>query len=267
MRSVKIIFFIVFIVFIVFTGVAVRPARAAGDPLEELLQRTNDQVSAYLDRISEVSCSERVLQEKLGDSGKTVEKEESAFNYLILLSSANGDVNLVESRLAEEDKPVKKLQRPLLVSNGFATLFLVFHPYYAAGFNFTDGGEETVNGRKLAKIHFQHIPGTRTPAALAVGGREFPLDLTGMAWIDIETGTIARIVAGIDTGMEDVGLRTLRSDVRYSPVTFHNPPDTYWLPSEMTIEVETKHQHWRNTHRFSDYKKFSVNTKETQARQ
>lgn len=140
MRSLKITFLIASLVF---AGVAARPARAAGDPLEDLLRRTSDQVSSYLDRISEVSCSERVLQEKLGDKGKTVEKEETAFNYLIMLSSASGDVNLVESRLAEEDKPAKKLQRPLLVSNGFSTLFLVFHPYYAAGFKFTDDGEDT----------------------------------------------------------------------------------------------------------------------------
>jgi len=264
MRNLKITFILVFIAF---AGVASRPARAAGDPLEVLLQRTSEQVSLYLDRISEVSCSERVLQEKLGDNGKTIEKEESAFNYLILLSSANGEISLVESRLVDEDKPAKKLQRPLLVSNGFATLFLVFHPYYVAGFQFTDAGEEIVNGGKLAKVHFQHVPGTRTPAALAVGGREFPLDLSGTAWIDAETGTIKRIVAGIETGMEDVGLRTLRSNVEYTQVSFHNPPDTFWLPSETTIEVETRHQHWRNTHRFSDYKKFTVNTKETQARQ
>ena len=264
MRNLKFTFLVAFIVF---AGLAACPARAADDPLEELLRRTSQQVNSYLDIISEVSCSERVLQEKLGDSGKTVEKEESAFNYLILLSSANGDISLVESRLADEDKPAKKLQRPLLISNGFATLFLIFHPYYSAGFKFTDDGEESVNGRTLAKVHFQHIPGTRTPAAMAVGGREFPLDLSGTAWIDTETGTITRLIAGIDNGMEDIGLRTLRSDMTYAPVTFHNPPDTYWLPLEATIEVETRHQHWRNTHRFTEYKRFSVNTKETQARQ
>jgi len=82
MRSLKITFLIASLVF---AGVAARPVRAAGDPLEDLLRRTSDQVSSYLDRISEVSCSERVLQEKLGDKGKTVEKEESAFNYLIML--------------------------------------------------------------------------------------------------------------------------------------------------------------------------------------
>jgi len=129
MRNLKIIFLIGFIVF---GAIATRPARAADDSLGELLHRTSAQVSSYLERISEVSSSERVVQEKLGDNGKTIEKEESGFNYLILLSSASGEISLVESRLADNDKPAKKLQRPLLVSNGFATLFLVFHPFYAA---------------------------------------------------------------------------------------------------------------------------------------
>ncbi len=118
MRNLKIT---LVLVFIAFGGVAARPARAASGPLEDLLRRAREQVSSYLDRISEVSCSERVLQEKLGDNGKTVEKEESAFNYLILLSSASGEISLVESRLADEDKPAKKLQRPLCFSSFIRT--------------------------------------------------------------------------------------------------------------------------------------------------
>src|ERR1700736_3389335 len=102
MRSLKITFFLALLACACVTAGS---ARAAGDPLEELLRRTSEQINGYLERISEVSCSERVLQEKLGDSGKTVEKEESAFNYLILLTSANGEMSLVESRLAEQDKP------------------------------------------------------------------------------------------------------------------------------------------------------------------
>jgi len=123
MRSLKITFLIASLVF---AGVAARPVRAAGDPLEDLLRRTSDQVSSYLDRISEVSCSERVLQEKLGDKGKTVEKEESAFNYLIMLSSASGDVNLVESRLAEEDKPAKKTSTPFAREQRFFNVVSCF---------------------------------------------------------------------------------------------------------------------------------------------
>lgn len=241
---------------------------AAQEQLDVLLERTAKQVSSFLELISEMNCTERVLQEKLADNGKVVEKEASTFDYLIILSTSDGELNLAESRIAPADtKPQKKLRAPLLISNGFSTLFLVFHPYYASSFQFTRLGEESLNGRMLTKIHFQHIPGMRSPAALAVRGREYPLDLNGTAWIDAGTGIIAQLTANVDSGMEDVGLRTLHSEMRFAPVTFHDSPESFWLPAQATVEVETHHQHWRNTHRFFDYKRFSVNTKEQIAKQ
>jgi hypothetical protein len=241
---------------------------AADDPLDAVLERTGKQVSSFLDLISEMNCTEHVLQEKLADNGKVVEKEESSFDYLIILSTSGGELNLVESRIVPADaKQQKKPRSPLLISNGFSTLFLVFHPYYAASFQFAREGEESLNGRILTKIHFQHIPGMRSPAALAVRGREYPLDLEGTAWIDAATGIITKLTANVDTGMEDVGLRTLHSEVRFALVTFHDSPESFWLPSQTTVEVESRHQHWRNTHRFSGYKRFSVSTKEQIAKQ
>jgi hypothetical protein len=241
---------------------------AAQEQLDVLLERTAKQAASFLDLISETNCTERVLQEKLADNGKVVEKEESIFDYLIILSTSDGELSLVESRIAPQGSKQQKKQRaPLLISNGFSSLFLIFHPYYAPGFVFTRQGEESLNERTFTKIHFQHIPGMRSPAALAVRGREYPLDLTGTAWIDPATGSIAQLTANIDSGMEDVGLRTLRSEVRFAPVTFHDSPQSFWLPGQATVEVETPHQHWRNTHRFSDYKRFSVNTKEQMAKQ
>ena len=241
---------------------------AADDQLDVLLERTGKQMTSFLDLMSETNCTEHVLQEKLGDNGKVVEKEVSSYDYLIILSTEGGDLNLVESRIAPEDaKQQKKLRAPLLISNGFSTLFLVFHPYYSPSFQFTREGDEPLNGRTLTKIHFQHIAGMRSPAALAVRGREYPLDLNGTAWIDGATGTIVQLTANVESGMEDVGLRTLHSAIRFAPVTFRDSGESIWLPAEVKIEVETRHQHWRNTHRFSDYKRFSVNTKEQIAKQ
>ena len=240
----------------------------AGDPLDALLGRVGKHVEAYLEQISAMNCTEHVLQERLGGNGKTLEKEERSFDYLILIADTGGELNLAESRLApDEDKHTRKARRPLLISNGFAALFLVFHPYYAPGFQFHAEGEEIVAGKALSKIRFQHIPGTRSPAALAVRGREYPLDLSGVAWVNQETGIIERITAGLESGMEDVGMRRLRSEIEYKPVTFGGSPQQYWLPSVATVEVESLHQHWRNTHRFSDYKRFSVDTKEQIAKQ
>jgi len=251
-----------------FSGIAalcvVFPERGlANDQIGTVLERTSKYVSSFLEVISETNCTERVLQEKLAGNGKVVERQESTFDYLIILSTSDGELNLVESRIVPGDaKQGKKPRAPLLISNGFSSLFLVFHPYYSASFQFAREGEETLGGRTLTKIHFQHIPGTRSPAALAVRGREYPLDFYGTAWIDPTTGVIARLSANLDSGMEDVGLRALRSDMRFAPVTFHHSPETFWLPEQAIIEVESRHQHWRNTHQFSSYKRFAVDTKE-----
>ncbi len=240
------------------------PASSAADgQLDALIERTSRQVSSFLDLFSETNCTERVLQEKLSDNGKVIEKEASTFDYLVILSTSGGELNLTESRIVPEDaKQQKKLRSPLLVSNGFSMLFLVFHPYYVESFQFAREGEEAVDGRMLTKIHFQHIPGMRSPAALAVRGREYPLDLSGTAWVDPATGVITKLTAGIDLGMEDVGLRTLHAEVRFAAVTFHDSPGSFWLPALATVDVETRHQRWRNTHQFSGYRRFSVDTKQ-----
>ena len=107
-----------------------------------------------------------------------------------------------------------------LNSNGFATLFLVFHPTYANSFVFTPMEDETVGGRRLTKIGFRHIPGTKTPAALALRGKEYPLELSGVAWVDAETAVLTKMTAGVENTMEDVGLKTLRSEVEFAPVPF-----------------------------------------------
>jgi hypothetical protein len=232
------------------------------DSLDEVLDRASKHVSSFLDVFSDVNCGEKVLQERLGESGKTVEKYESTFDYLVLLSNAGGDLSLVESRVAAANsKALPKGAAPLLVSNGFSMLLLIFHPYYAPGFRFSLA-EGASTDPALVAVQFQAIPGGRMPAALSVRGREYPLELAGTAWIDTHTGAIRRIEAHVGNDMQDIGLRAMRSEVEYAPVSFQSSADAYWLPSRASVEVESRHQHWRNTHVFAGYKRFSVKTQE-----
>jgi hypothetical protein len=150
----------------------------------------------------------------------------------------------------------------MLVSNGFATLFLVFHPYYFRSFEFADLGPEMLDGRPVEKVKFRHVRGMRSPAALALRGREFPLELGGTAWIDPKTAQLERIEAGVDQGLDDIGMKSLHSEISFALVSFRDVKESYWFPSEAIVEVETPRQHWRNTHRFTDYKQFSVSTEE-----
>jgi hypothetical protein len=242
---------------------AVTPARAETSSLQEMIGRANDQVAKFVERFSDVKCTEHVVQEKFKADGKVELKEESTYDYLVILTNAGGEISLDESRLAvHEAKKDQKKGVSMLVSNGFATLFLVFHPYYSSGFEFTDLGEDAIEGRKFHKVQFKHIAGMRSPAALALRGREYPLDLAGVAWIDPASGVIGKIDAGLATSMEDIGLKSMRSEVQFQPVPFKDAKDVYWFPAQASVEVETPRQHWRNTHNFTDYKQFSVSTEE-----
>lgn len=250
-------------VFLALSGIYFASAPSVADTnLDGLLARTNTQVAGFLDQFSEVKCTEHVEQEKIGKDGKVELKEESTYDYLVILTNPGGELSLDESRLAVHEAKQDKKNRPLLVSNGFATLFLVFHPFYAQSFKFSLLPDDTLDQQRFSKVSFEHIPGTRSPAALALRGREYPLELSGTAWIDPKTGVIAKIIAGISNSLEDVGLKSLRSEVKFAPDPFHDLKEPHWFPVVASVEVETPRQHWRNTHRFTDYKRFSVSTEE-----
>ena len=238
------------------------PAACAAEAPDKLISLTSKQVSAFVEQFSDVKCIEQVRQEKFGKDDKVVLKEDSTYDYLVILTNTAGELSLDESRLAVRQAKADKKNTSMLVSNGFATLFLVFHPYYAGSFEFTALEDEVIDGKRLSKVAFQHVRGTRSVAALALRGKEYPLELSGYAWIDPQTGVIAKMTASVENTMEDVGLKTLRSEVQYAPVPFKDSKEIYWFPSQATVEVETPRQHWRNTHSFSEYKKFSVSTEE-----
>jgi hypothetical protein len=239
------------------------PAALAGSSETDiLLARASRWSVNFLDVFSQVKCTEQVTQEKLGKNDKVELKRQSTYDYLVILSNADGELGVDESRLAIKQVAPDPKDRSLLLTNGFATLFLVFHPYYAESFQFTPLGEEVIEGRRLSKIGFRHLPGTRSPAALALRGREYPLELSGAAWIDPETGAIAKITAEVGNTLEDVGLQSMRAEVDFAPVEFHDPKENVLFPARASVEVTTARQHWKNLHQFTNYQRFSVSTKE-----
>jgi len=227
--------------------------------LDGLLERTGKRVEEFWDQFSAVSCTETVLQTKVGASGKVLVQRSSTFDYLIMLQLAGDDLTVDESRLLQ-GQPKKGSNRPLLSTSGFSTLVLIFHPYFQSSYQFSLVALEDINGRKLQEVRFEHIRGRRTPSVLQLRGRDYPLEWQGSAWIDPETGCVSRIHAGLKASLSDVGLRELWSDVRYVPVQFQSEKETAWLPEVAVIEADTEHQHWRNVHQFSRYRRFSVTT-------
>lgn len=230
--------------------------------VDALLDRTGRFVADFMTQLSDVKCTEVVSQTKLSPGGKSEYAEESTFDYLLLAQAVGGDLILNESRQPEQ-QPNHKKNLPLLVTNGFSTLLLVFHPAYQSSFEFTPLDDEVSDDTRYARLQFRHIKGRRSTAVLLLRGRKYPLDLQGTALIDKDSGAIVRIDAELESSMDDVGLKLLRSEVRYAPVAFAATHRTDWLPAVATVEVETPRQHWRNVHRFTAYRLFSTSVKST----
>ena len=240
--------------------VCVTASAASLPSTSEILLRAGKSVERFWDHLASIDCVETVEQEKLGVRGKIMYRQESAYDYLAVLQLAGNDVLVDESRSAIRE-PEHGKNLPLLITNGFSTFAFIFHPLYQGAFEYATPEPVQVEGAQLLEVKFRHVRGTRSPTVLKLGQREYPVEWQGTAWIDPESGGVVRVSAALMESMNDIGLKSLRADVRYARVDFKEQPGPLWLPASATIEVETARQHWRNVHSFAKYRLFSVDVK------
>ena len=235
------------------------PAKAATDaPLSGVLDQVGHQVEKFWNYFSSVTCTEALTQSKIGEKGKVLFEQRETFDYLIILQASGMDLAVDESRV-EKTRKTSKGTASLLESNGFSIFTLIFHPLYQSRYEFRRLPDEIIQGHRFLHVGFQQVVQDHPLSVLLLREREYPLQWSGTAWIDPTTFAVVRIQAGLGGSMADTGLLRLDADVTYSDVRF-NETSTFWLPSRAVIEAETKRQHWRNTHLFSGYRRFDVET-------
>jgi hypothetical protein len=212
-------------------------------------------VDKFFEQTANVVCTEDVSQTLVGKNSKPMYREESVFDYQMQSNNRSGSLRLAESRDVRK-VAFRDPSKTLLITNGFASMLLVVHQNFEPSFSFEPVSEEVVDGRTLAKIHFKPIVGASSPAAIQLRDRNYPLPLTGEVWIDEDSGSVVKLISSLESSMDDIGLHNLRSEIHYAIVQFHDPEEAYWMPASAVIDVETPKQHWRNVHRFTDYRRF-----------
>lgn len=230
------------------------PAAPVSPPMEAL-SRARATVEKFFEQATNVVCMENVTQAVVGKNGKANYREESVFDYQLQANTNSGALKLVESRDTRK-AAFRDSARTLLITNGFTSMLLIIHPSYENSYTFEPAGEETVDGVSFAKVNFKANPGASSPAALQLRGKNYPIPLSGTIWIEQQSGSVAKLVATMDSSLSDVGLHNMRSEIHYATVHFHDPEEAYWMPVSAIIDVETARQHWRNIHRFTGYKRF-----------
>lgn len=227
----------------------------------DYVQTAQRQIVDYLAALADLHCTEKVTQQKLDKNGHVAATERSQFDYLVMMMGSGDDFELNESRRELAADRHKNSAQPMLITNGISTALLVFHPYYSNSFDFAIQPESMVGGHLAVPVHFEHIAGRRTPLALALRNREYPVEMSGTAWLEKNTGSILRIEAHLQHDMGDVGLKSLDIAVDYKSTgtaTAHAAS----FPAEAVVDVTTPRQHWRNTHLFENYRAFSTDAEQ-----
>ena len=236
------------------------PGRPADVPLPGMLDQIGQQEERFWSYFPSVTCTESVTQTKLGSKDKSLFVHRQTFDYLIGLQASGLDIQVDESRL-QKTRSGSKANVALLETNGFSIFSLMFHPLYQSRYEFTPLADQSTSDQRLLCLGFRQVGTDHPLSVLRVRDKEYPLAWRGKAWIDANTWAVVRVQAGLGDSMEYLGLLRLDVDVTYSEVRFSDST-AYELPARAVIDAETKRQHWRNTHVFTDYRRFAVATDE-----
>ncbi|MEJ2111925.1 MAG: hypothetical protein P8Z37_18845 [Acidobacteriota bacterium] len=116
-------------------------------PTSKSLGTTLNQIGASVENFRQdfgsIACTEYVSQTKLGKRDSVMYKKDHEYDYTIFMDIDKNDLKIEESRQHKKTDGKEK-GLPLLVTEGFPTLLMIFHPYYQGSFKYKYIGETTL---------------------------------------------------------------------------------------------------------------------------
>jgi tetratricopeptide (TPR) repeat protein len=240
-------------------------AAANQDELPAILAKTGEDVQAFFQNISNTISQENVREARLGKKGETKDLMEERFQYLLLTRPEKWGVGLEEYRTDKNgDRTASKsLSAGFMLTSGFVSASLMFHPSYQSGATYRLLGRQVVAGHQCHVVAFAQRP----EKAKMVEGFNTEQEsvlvlLQGVAWIDSETYKVIRLRSDLLAPQPRIRLERQTTEITYQPVQFKQLAMAMWLPSAVDVTVQWKGRTFRNSHTYSRFKLFNTEVKE-----
>jgi len=243
------------------------------DQLPKVLERVGRTVTLMFQDFPRVACDEVISETRPGQSGVQfmgdyagvpITADYTARHKLryIIIPSPSGDVpGFEEYRTDLNGNPIDamSLRGFLMTSSKYVSTYLYFSPAYQHDSRFRYFGTEKIRGRESHVVGFAQEPekARRIDRFLAPDGT-FDLLFQGLAWIDSETFQILQITTWLLAPRKDIGIGSHTSTVEFYPVQPSGSERVLWLPRDVTVVLDYRGTRVRNTHRYSNFKLFRV---------
>jgi ribosomal protein S15P/S13E len=224
--------------------------------LNAILAAVGKNVADLFTGLPDICSVEKVQQEKLGHNGKVDASRGYKYRYLALAPSTVWGPSIDEYRADWKGKesPQMGLSDDSMLTEGFISAPLVFHPAYQSGSSFRLIGRQKVKGRSIFVIAYAQDPAkTSLSGTFTLGNTTRQTYTQGLAWIDPENYQIIRILSDLLTPLSLVGLDRETTDITFSEVQFKQVTQKFWLPEAVTVTVDWNGRTYRNSHAYSEF--------------
>jgi len=237
--------------------------------LDLILNSVGTTVAQFFANFPNTSSLEQIHQEKLRRKDKVGTTLDQKFRYLCFAPAETYGPRFEEYRsdLAGSQAVPQGLGDGYMLTSGFASVSLIFHPLYQSQSEFRYLGLQRVNGRDAYVIAFAQQPAkARLNGTFNSGSMSMPTFSQGLAWIDPQSYEVIRLRTDLLKTLPEMNLETETTDITYGEVHFRDLPTGFWLPQEVTVSVDWNGKHLRNQHRYSEFRVFSVAATEKQGK-
>jgi tetratricopeptide (TPR) repeat protein len=239
----------------------VKPSVAPGVvcPYQQVLDATGQRVKELVDNITKFAAVEDLVHEQLDKTGNPVTKETRKFNYVASITEEQpGYLSTSEYRdlrYGLTDLPDH------IVTTGFVTLALIFHPDMRDNFQMSCEGLGDWRGQPAWLMYFRARDDKPNRFAdYVVGTARYPMKLKGRAWITTSNLQIVRIESDLVKPLPQMAVQ--HQIVEYGPVRFKSDKSELWLPQSVDIYLELNHHRYHRRHSFDHYMLFAVDSQE-----
>lgn len=229
--------------------------------LEPILAAVGKNVAEFFRNFPNTSSLEKIHQEKLGRNENVQETLNSKAQYLCLLHDGQWGPWFEEYRTGPANAldEGRGLAHGFMLTSGFASASLLFHPSHQPQTIFRYLGQQKIHSRNTYVIAFAQQPAkARMKGAFRTSTTYAPTFSQGLAWIDPETYQILRLRTDLLLPVPEVRLDRETTQIDFGEVRFNQLPEAFWLPQEVTVTVAWAGKRLRNKHLYSDFKLFNV---------
>jgi hypothetical protein len=233
--------------------------------LDSILSATGKSVANFFDDFPNTSSVEEIHQQKVRSNQKVSATLDQKFRYLCFTPAEAWGPGFNEYRAdARGDRAWPQgLKDGFMLTSGFASASLVFHPTYQPQAVFRYLGRQKVGGRDMYLVAFAQRPAkARLIGAFKLGEVSATTFSQGLAWIDSQTYQITRLRTELLKPLREINLEKQTTEIAYGEVHFKGSSAVFWVPQQVTVAVDWNGKHLRNEHRYSEYKVFNVEATE-----